>query len=243
LLAGIIAGALWGFVPGILKALTGAHEVINTIMMNYIAFRLTDYMLQGPMAKPGTQGVTPDVLPSAYLPALFPRPMRLHWGFFVALAAAYLVYWFLWKTKYGLEIRMVGSNPHASRYAGIKISIITPLTMCLSGALAGLAGASQMLGLDHRMVRAFSPGYGFDAIALALLGNSHPLGVVLASLLLGLMRAGAPRMQSVAGVPVEMIRVVQAMVIIFIAAPEIIRSIYRIKVEREEEILIAGWGS
>jgi simple sugar transport system permease protein len=243
ILAGIIAGALWGFVPGILKALTGAHEVINTIMMNYIAFRLTDYMLQGPMAKPGTQGVTPDVLPSAYLPALFPRPMRLHWGFFVALAVAYLVYWFLWKTKYGLEIRMVGSNPHASRYAGIKIAIITPLTMCMSGALAGLAGASQMLGLDHRMVRAFSPGYGFDAIALALLGNSHPLGVVLASLLFGFMRAGAPRMQSVAGVPVEMIRVVQAMVIIFIAAPEIIRSIYRIKVEREEEILIAGWGS
>jgi len=244
LLAGIVAGALWGFIPGILKAWTGAHEVINTIMMNYIAFRLTDYMLQGPMAKPGTQGVTPEVAPTAYLPAFFPRPMRVHWGFILALVAAYLVYWFLWKTKYGLEIRMVGANPNASRYAGIKIPLITAITMAMSGALAGLSGASQMLGIDHRMIRAFSPGYGFDAIALALLGNSHPLGVVLASLLFGFMRAGAPRMQSVAGVPVEMIRVVQAMVIIFIAAPEIIRSIYRIRVERaEEEVLMRGWGA
>jgi ABC-type uncharacterized transport system permease subunit len=244
LLAGILAGALWGFVPGILKALTGAHEVINTIMMNYIAFRLVDYMLQGPMAKPGTQGVTPEITPSAYLPSLFPRPMRLHWGFFLALAMAYLVYWFLWKTKYGLEIRMVGANPNASRYAGIRIAVITTVTMAMSGALAGLSGVSQVLGIDHRMIKSFSPGYGFDAIALALLGNSHPLGVVLASLLFGFMRAGAPRMQSVAGVPVEMIRVVQALVIIFIAAPEIIRSIYRIRVERgEEEVLMRGWGA
>jgi simple sugar transport system permease protein len=213
-------------------------------MMNYIAFKITDFLLAGPITKPMVQGISKDVRPSAYLPEIFPRPMRVHYGFILALIAAVLVYWFLWKTKYGLEIRMVGANPNASRYAGINIKKITVITMIISGALAGLAGASQMLGIDHRMVRTFSPGYGFDAIALALLGNSHPLGVVLASLLFGFMRAGSPRMQSIAHVPVEMIRVVQALVIIFVAAPAIVRSIYRIKAKRaEEEILLQGWGS
>jgi len=229
LLVGILAGALWGFVPGFLKARTGAHEVINTIMMNYVAFRLTDYLLTGPMARPDGLPITPEIVPSAYLPSLFPRPMRLHWGFFLALAIAALVYWYLWKTPRGMEIRMVGLNPRAARYAGVKIATITVLVMSISGAMAGLAGANQVLGLDHRLVRAFSTGYGFDSIALALLGNSHPVGVVLASLLFGFLRGGAARMQSVAGVPVEIIRIVQGMVIIFIAAPAIIRGLYRLK--------------
>jgi general nucleoside transport system permease protein len=239
LLVGILAGACWGAVPGLLKAYTGAHEVINTIMMNYIAFRLTDHLLQGVMARPDGLPITPEILPSAYLPALFPRPMRIHMGFFVALATAGLVYWFLFKTTLGLEIRMVGANPRAARYAGIRISMITVVTMALSGALAGLAGANQVLGIDHRMVRAFSTGYGFDSIALALLGNSHPLGVVLASLLFGFLRGGAARMQTVAGTPVEIIRIVQALVIIFIAAPEIIRTIYRLKEKRSAEAALA----
>ncbi len=244
MLAGILAGALWGAIPGLLKARTGAHEVINTIMMNYVAFRLTDHLLSGPMARPDGLPITPEIVSSAYLPALFSRPMRIHVGFFLALGAAALVYWFLWKTTYGLEIRMVGANPHASRYAGIRIAPTIVLTMALSGVLAGLAGTSQILGVDHRMVRAFSTGYGFDAIALALLGNSHPVGVVLASLLFGFLRGGAARMQSIAGVPVEIIRIIQAMVLIFIAAPEIIRGIYRLKAAREEErVLMRGWGS
>ena len=244
ILVGVIAGALWGAIPGFLKARTGAHEVINTIMMNYIAFRLTDHLLQGPMARPDGLPITVEILPTAYLPSLFPRPMRIHWGFFLAIAVAFLVYWFLWKTTIGMEIRMVGANPNAARYAGIKIAWITVLTMSLSGALAGLAGINQVLGVDHRMVRAFSSGYGFDSIALALLGNSHPVGVVLASLLFGFLRGGAARMQSVAGVPVEIIRVVQALVIIFVAAPAIIRGIYRLKAAREEEVVsMRGWGS
>lgn len=237
--AGVLAGAFWGAVPGLLKAYTGAHEVINTIMMNYIAFRLTDYLLSGPMARPDGLPITPEIRPTAYLPSLFPRPMRLHLGFFVAIAVAALVYWFLWKTTYGMEIRMVGANPNASRYAGIRIPLIILLTMSLSGALSGMAGTVQVLGLDHRMVRAFSTGYGFDSIALALLGNSHPLGVVLASLLFGFLNAGAARMQSVAGVPVELIRIIQGMIIIFVAAPEIIRSLYRLKAAREEERMLA----
>jgi len=244
LLAGIAVGALWGAIPGFLKARTGAHEVINTIMMNYIAFRLTDFMLQGgPMTRPDGLPITPEIRPSAYLPALFPRPVRLHAGFFLALAVAILVYWFLWKTTKGFEIRMVGANPDASRYAGVRLTRTIVLTMALSGALAGLAGTSQVLGVDHRMVRAFSTGYGFDSIALALLGNSHPLGVVLASLLFGFLRGGAARMQSVASVPVEIIKIIQGMVIIFVAAPEIIRGLYRLKgIGKAEGLHVRGWG-
>ena len=244
LLAGMLAGAIWGAIPGFLKARTGAHEVINTIMMNYIAFRLTDFMLQGgPMQGDGGLPITPNIEPSAHLPALFARPVRLHAGFFVALAVAVVVYWFLWKTTRGFEIRMVGANPRAARYAGVRITGTVVLTMALSGALAGLAGANQILGVDYRMVSAFSTGYGFDSIALALLGNSHPLGVVLASLLFGFMRGGAARMQSVAGIPVEIIRIIQGVIIVLIAAPEIIRKLYRLKEARSEKLsLLKGWG-
>jgi simple sugar transport system permease protein len=244
LLAGILAGAIWGAIPGFLKARTGAHEVINTIMMNYIAFRLTDHLLSGPMARPDGLPITPEIAPSAYLPSLFERPMRLHWGFFLALAVAFLVYWFLWRTTRGFEIRMVGANPNAARYAGIGIASTIVITMAISGGLAGLAGTSQILGVDHRMVRAFSTGYGFDSIALALLGNSHPLGVVLSALLFGFLRGGAARMQSIAGVPVEIIRIIQALVIIFVAAPEIIRALYRLRsVRRDETVVSRGWST
>jgi len=186
------------------------------------------------MTRPDGLPISPEVLPSAYLPALFPLPLRLHAGFFVALALAAVVYWFLWKTTYGFEIRMVGANTRGARYAGVRISRTIVLTMAISGALAGLAGTSQILGVDHRLVRAFSTGYGFDSIALALLGNSHPVGVILASLLFGFLRSGAARMQSVADVPVEIIRIVQGMVIIFVAAPEIIRGLYRLRARHRE---------
>jgi simple sugar transport system permease protein len=244
LAAGVLAGALWGAIPGFLKARTGAHEVINTIMMNYIAFRLTDHLLSGPMARPDGLPITPEIATSAYIPLILEKPVRLHYGFFIALIVAGFVYWFLWKTTRGFEIRMVGANPHAARYAGVRIAGTTVLTMALSGALAGWAGTNQVLGVDHRMVRAFSTGYGFDAIALALLGNSHPVGVVLASLLFGFLRGGAARMQSIASVPVEIIRIIQGLVIVFVAAPEIIRGIYRIKAIRKEEAAVTrGWSA
>ena len=245
LIAGALAGAAWGAIPGFLKARTGAHEVINTIMMNWIAFRLADFLLSGPMSSTGVMPVTPDVLPSAILPALLPRPVRVHAGIFLALLAAGFVFWFLWRTTRGFEIRTAGANPRAARYAGINITRTIVLTMGVSGALAGLAGATQVLGVNHRMVRAFSSGYGFDAIALALLGNSHPVGVVLASFLFGFLAAGSARMQSVAGVPVEIIRIVQGLIIIFIAAPEIVRRLYRLRAVRKEEelVLTRGWGA
>ena len=245
LLAGALGGAVWGAIPGYLKAKTGAHEVINTIMMNYIAFRLSDWLLTGPMQRSGFNPVSPPILPSAYLPRFLPDPLRFHAGFFVALGVAWLVYWFLWKTTLGFEIRTVGANPNAARYAGMSVTRNFVLAMALSGALAGLAGTNEVLGVNHFMAQAFSSGYGFDSIALALLGKSHPLGVVLASLLWGFLRAGAIRMQSSARIPIDIIQIVQAMVIVFVAAPAIIRWLYRLREEREEvgPVFTRGWGT
>lgn len=244
LAAGALGGAAWGFIPGILKAKVGAHEVINTIMMNYIAFRLSDWLLTGPMQRPGSVPVSPMIEPSAYLPRFFQDPLRFHGGFFLALAVAAFVYWLLFRTTRGFELRTVGQNPSAARYAGMSITRNIVLTMCLSGALAGLAGANEVLGVNHNLAQAFSSGYGFDSIALALLGKSHPLGVVLAALLFGTLRSGGTRMQNVAQIPIDIIAVVQALVIVFIAAPAIIRAIYRVREERAiGEVFTRGWGA
>lgn len=244
LLAGIAGGGIWGMIPGYLKARFGAHEVVNTIMMNWIAFRLSDWLLSGPMKASGFRPVTPNIEPTAELPRFFPEPLRLNWGIVLALVVAYLTYWFLFKTTLGFEIRSVGANPDAARYAGMNIIRNFVLVMALSGGLAGLAGSAQVLGVDHWVGQGFSAGYGFDAIALALLGKSHPFGVVLAALLFGFLRSGATRMQSIARVPIDIISIIQGLIIIFIAAPEIIRWLYRLKsVKTEETVLTRGWGS
>jgi simple sugar transport system permease protein len=244
-LAGALGGALWGFIPGLLKAKTGGHEVINTIMMNYIAFRLTDWLLREPMKRPGsTNPISPIIEDSARLPQFFPDPIRFHLGFFVALAVAALVYWFLFKTKWGFDLRTVGANPRAARYAGMNIVKSTIVAMSLSGALAGMAGANELLGVNHHLSQSFSPGYGFDSIALALLGRTHPVGVVLSALLFGTLRNGAVRMQAAAGIPIDIISVMQAFILAFIAAPAIVRTIYRLKEPKkaEAEIHVRGWG-
>jgi ABC-type uncharacterized transport system permease subunit len=244
-LAGALGGALWGFIPGLLKAKTGGHEVINTIMMNYIAFRLTDWLLREPMKRPGsTNPISPIIEDSARLPQFFPDPIRFHLGFFIALAVAALVYWFLFKTKWGFDLRTVGANPRAARYAGMNIVKSTIVAMSLSGALAGMAGANELLGVNHHLSQSFSPGYGFDSIALALLGRTHPVGVVLSALLFGTLRNGAVRMQAAAGIPIDIISVMQAFILAFIAAPAIVRTIYRLKEPKkaEAEIRVRGWG-
>ncbi len=246
ILAGMLAAGVWSAIPGFLKAWTGAHEVINTIMMNWLAFRLTEWLLKDPLEKIQGTHRTPDILPTAELPRFLPHPIRLHAGLLLALAAALFVYWFLWKTTWGFEMRTVGANPDAARYAGASISRNIVLAMFLSGALAGLAGVTESLGLTHNMTLGFQAGYGFDSIALALLGGSHPLGVTLASLLFGVLRAGGTRMMSIAAVPLEITSIVQAMVIIFIAAPAIIRTLYRLRAEREElepTTITRGWGT
>jgi ABC-type uncharacterized transport system permease subunit len=243
LLAGTLGGALWGIVPGYLKARFGAHEVVNTIMMNWIAFRLSDWLLNGPMKASGFRPVTPNIEHTAELPRFFPDPIRLNWGFILALVVAYGLYWFLFKTTLGFEIRSVGANPDAARYAGMNIIKNFVIVMALAGGLAGLAGTSQVLGVDHWVGQGFSAGYGFDAIALALLGKSHPFGVVISALLFGFLRSGATRMQSMAGVPIDIISIIQGLIIIFVAAPDIIRWLYRLKGAKvEETILTRGWG-
>ena len=244
-LGGMAGGALYGAIPGYLKAKTGAHEVINTIMMNYIAFRFFDWAFTGPLRRPGGDApVTAGIFPTAYLPQLF-TGYRFHWGFFLALLTAFVIWWLLFKTTLGFEIRTVGANPNAARYGGIKITRIIVLTMAISGGLAGLAGTNEVLGLNHFLAAGFSSGYGFDAIALALLGKSHPLGVVLAALLFGTLRNGATRMQSIASIPIDIISIVQALVIVFIAAPAIVRWIYRVRVraEAEDSTFTRGWGA
>jgi simple sugar transport system permease protein len=244
IMGGALGGALWGMIPGYLKARFGAHEVVNTIMMNWIAFRLSDWLLNGPMKASGFRPVTPNVQASAELPRFFPDPLRFNLGFFIALLVAYLVYWFLFKTTLGFEIRSVGANPDAARYAGMNIVRNFVLVMFIAGGLAGLAGSAQVLGVDHWVGQGFSAGYGFDAIAIALLGKSHPAGVVMAALLFGFLRGGATNMQSIAGIPIDIISVIQGLVIIFIAAPGIIRWAYRIRtLKTEGTVLTRGWGS
>lgn len=248
LLAGALGGALWAGIVGLLKAKTGAHEVINTIMMNYIAYRLAEFMLDvgGPMARPGYRPVSPEIQPTAYLPQFIPSDptIRFNAGFLVALAFAVFVWWLLFKTTLGFEIRTVGQNPRAARYAGINVPRTIIATMLISGALAGLAAPMDILGVIHFMPNSFSSGYGFDAIALALLGNSHPAGVVLSSLLFGALRAGASNMQGVAHIPVDITAILQGLIIVFIAAPAIIRAIYRFRGLEEGEGLVftRGWG-
>jgi simple sugar transport system permease protein len=210
-----------------------------------VAFRLSEWLLNGPLMRPGTANpVSPFIEKSAELPRFFPDPIRFHLGFFVALAVAAFVYWFLFKTTLGFELRTVGANPYSAKYAGMNITRNLVIAMCMSGALAGLAGANEVLGVNHNLANAFSSGYGFDSIALALLGNSHPLGVVLASLLFGTLRSGATRMQNVAQIPVDIISIIQALVIAFIAAPAIIRAIYRLKEVGAGEgvVYTRGWG-
>jgi len=245
LLGGMLAGAIYGAIPGYLKAKTGAHEVINTIMMNWIAILFFKWAFTGPLRRAGGDApVTDAIYPSAYLPQFF-EGYRLHWGFLLALLVAAGIWWLLFKSTLGFEIRMVGANPNAARYGGIKIGRILVLTMAISGGLAGLAGTGELLGLNHFLAEGFSPGFGFDAIALALLGKSHPLGVVLAALLFGTLRNGATRMQSIASIPIDIISIVQALVIVFVAAPHIVRWIYRVRIKTEADstVFTRGWGA
>jgi simple sugar transport system permease protein len=243
---GVCAAGLWAAVPGFLKARVGSHEVINTIMFNYIAFKLAEWLLNGPMEYVEGTARTREIAPTAVLPRFLPHPIRFNWGFFVAIAAAVFVWWLLWKTVWGFELRTVGANPNAARYSGMSVAKNYVLAMFLSGGLAGLAGATQVMGITHNVALGFSAGYGFDSIALALLGKSHPLGVTLSALVFGFLRAGGTRMQSIASIPIEIVSIVQSMGIIFIAAPAIVRAIYRLK-EREGEgdqaTFSRGWGA
>ena len=246
-LAGALGGALWGVVPGLLKATTGGHEVINCIMMNYIAYRFTTYLLTGPMSRPGTGGmpVSPIIEKSAWIPQFFKTPIRFHLGFFIALGFAALIWWVLFKTTWGLNLRTVGTNPRAAKYAGMNIIATTIIGMAASGALAGMAGANEILAVNRSMAIGLSAGYGFDSIALALLGNSHPVGVIFSALLFGVLKNGATKMMVVSAIPIDIVTILQAVILMFVAAPAIIRSLYGLKqpkMETAATITLSGWG-
>lgn len=231
LATGAVAGALWGAVPGWLKAATGAHEVIITIMLNLMAMQLTTFLLRNPpLQRPGrADAISQNVLPSAQLPKLLDwidPSLRLNAGFILVLAMVGLVYWLLFRTTVGFEFRASGLNPFAARYAGMRSGLITVAVMAISGALAGLAGANQVLGvLGHASV-GFTAGAGFNGIAVALLGRSHPVGVLLAGILFGALEAGGRQMQVSAGVKIDLIAIIQALIIVFVAAPLLMRAAF-----------------
>jgi simple sugar transport system permease protein len=231
-LAGLVGGALWGGVVGLLKARTGAHEVIVTIMLNYVARFLVAYLLTTSVfQRPGASNpVSAYVDDTALLPRLLGSSSRLHLGFVLVLLAALFVWWLLSRSTIGFEFRAVGANPHAARTAGMSVGRTYTLVMLMSGALAGLAGVSQVLGTERYLTAGVSAGFGFDAITVALLGRASPWGTVAAGILFGALRAGGVRMQASTGTPIDIILVVQSLIVLFIAAPPLVRSIFRIKV-------------
>jgi ABC-type uncharacterized transport system permease subunit len=247
-LAGIVGGAIYGFIPGILKAKTGAHEVITTIMLNYIALRLVDYFLKTSIFQREGRNdpVSKNVEATAELPAFLSSvdpALRVHAGLFVALAAAFFIYWLLFRTTIGFEFRAVGANPSAARYAGISVTRVYILVMMIAGALAGTAGAGQVLGVLGRATPGFTADLGFDGIAVALLGRSNPWGVVAAAILFGGLRAGGQQMQVSANVGIDLIAVIQGLIIMFVAAPALIAAIYRLKTPVASTQISKGWAS
>ena len=227
LLAGLLAGAAWGFIPGFLKAVSGAHEVVVTIMLNYIAIAVIAAVVGGPLRQQGRpEAITPDV-GNAALPILIGNSG--HAGIVLALVAVAFIAWLLFRTTLGFEVRTVGANPDAARYAGMRPRLLTMLTMSIAGGLAGLAGAVVVLGVTHLMTPSFGTTVGFDSIAVALLGRTNPVGIVFAALLFGALRAGATLMQIEAGIPVELIDVLQATILLFLVAAPVLRRVFRLR--------------
>lgn len=230
-LAGALAGAFYAGIAGWLRAATGAHEVISTIMLNLISYRLLDYLLRTPLIqKEGRDDPISKSIPEvAELPRLLTFidvNLRVHAGIFLMLGMVVVAYWLLFRSKLGFEFRASGENAIAARFAGMNASMTIVLAMCVAGALAGLAGANQVLGVLDRATPGFSAGIGFDAIAVALLGRSHPVGVLFAGLLFGALEAGGRQMQVDAGVSIDLIGIIQALIIVFIAAPLLVRALF-----------------
>ncbi|MCJ7781928.1 MAG: ABC transporter permease [Acidimicrobiia bacterium] len=247
IVAAMIGGALWGAIAGLLKAKTGAHEVITTIMLNFIAIFLVDYLLTTSIFQQAGRNdpISQPANPSAQFPTLI-GGYRLNIGFLIALAAVGIVWWLMYRSTIGFEFRAVGFNPSGGRYAGMSVAWVYVSVMAVSGALAGIGGANQILGLEpYRGISNFAGTIGFDAIALALLGRSNPIGVLLAGLLFGALRAGGREMQGAAGIPIDLVLVLQALIIVMIAAPELVRAIYRIRTPEQESgttLPSGGWG-
>ncbi|MFQ6171522.1 ABC transporter permease [Oryzobacter sp. R7] len=229
--AGVVGGALWGGVAGVLKARTGAHEVIVTIMLNYVAFYLVSYLLRTPVLQaPGSSNPkTPPIAESAVLPLLLGERFNLTLGFVLVIVATVFAWWLLDRSALGFRFKAVGINPEAARVAGIDVKGVHVTALLLAGGLVGLAGVTQVLGpAQAGFTSGIDAGIGFDAITVALLGRSRPWGVFAAGILFGAFKAGGFLMQAAEGVPVDIVLVVQSLIVLFIAAPPLVRAIFRL---------------
>jgi ABC-type uncharacterized transport system permease subunit len=243
-LAGILGGAAWAAIAGVLKATTGAHEVVTTIMLNFIALQLVRYALTTSVFLPEGQAnpISKPMLDQARLPR-FIDGERVDLGIVIAIAAVFLVWWLLERSTLGFQVKAVGLNPDAARYAGMKVAGLTALTMAIAGGLAGLGGATIVIGPTGTLTAGSIGTLGFDAIAVALLGRSNPFGVLAAGLLFGGLNAGAVQMQAETQIPVDIVIVIQALIILFVAAPALVRAIYRIKTESADTpTFTSSWG-
>lgn len=229
LLAGAGGGALWGFIPAVLKAKLDAHEVITTMMLSYVALYLTSYMVNYPFKAPGWVAQTPFIASAAELPRILP-PTQLSGSIILALIMVGITAFILQKTTLGYEIRAIGLNSTAARSGGISVKKGMILALVISGLLAGLGGAGEILGVERRYIDGFSPGYGWDGLAVALIGGLNPFGVVLASILVGALRSGGMVMNRVTGVPLDVIYLIQSLVVLFAAAPQLMKFFSRKRV-------------
>ena len=242
--AGVLLSGIYGGIVGLLKAKTGAHEVIVTIMLNYIAgFFILWILKTSAFLRPGRiDPLAPEVNPNSRLSKFLGEDLRIHVGIFVALAAALFVWWLLKKSTLGFKFRAVGANASAAKSAGISIAFVTTSTMVLCGALAGLGGAVHVLGTEYALTNNIGGSLGFDAITVALLGGAAPLGTVIAAFLFAALRTGGITLQSNTGTPAEIIQVIQALIVLFIAAPALIKGIFRLRQSTADKSLTAkGW--
>ncbi|MFJ4222032.1 ABC transporter permease [Curtobacterium luteum] len=232
IIAGIVGGAVWGGIVGLLKARTGANEVVLTIMLNYVGLYLVSYMLRTPgllQAEGSPNPISPAMKDSSVLPQLFGPRYGVDLGFVVAIIAVVVVWWLLNKSSLGFRFRTIGENPRAARVAGMSVPSLTIWVMLISGALVGIAGAYQVQGaVTSGFTSNIDAGIGFDAITVALLGRSKPWGVFWAAILFGVLKNGGYAMQAANGIPIDIVGVIQALIVLFIAAPPLVRAIFRI---------------
>jgi simple sugar transport system permease protein len=231
LIAGIVLAGLYGGIVGLLKAKTGAHEVIVTIMLNYVAGLFILWLLKTKtfLREGRSDPIAPEVKPSAQLPKLFGEDLRIHFGIFIAIGVTFFVWWLLNRSTLGFKIRAVGANSNAAMSAGISIPFVTATTMFICGGLAGLGGAVHVLGTEHALTTSVAGSFGFDAITVALLGRATPIGTVFGAFLFGALQTGGRTLLTNTGTPADILQVIQALIVLFIAAPALIKSIFRIK--------------
>jgi general nucleoside transport system permease protein len=245
LICGALGGALWGFVPGLLKARTGAHEVINTIMLNYIATLFLSWLiLQNGVHDPArSDAISKSVDASAVLPAM-PAPLRVHLGIVLAVLATAGVAWLINRSAFGFELRAVGVNPPAARTAGMSVAKTYTLLMVVAGGLAGLGGAMQVLGTADRLTAQVAGNIGFDGLLVALLGRNKPWPTLFAAILYGGLRAGGNLMQVDVQISLELVTVLQALIVIFIAAPALVKAMFQLRAARSARLgtsVAKGW--